>query len=154
MSNPLNISSATPILGLPMLIAGQAQKEFFVNQALSILDSLHPRAVFASLPAPPAQPAEGACYRITGPAVQEWTGCEGHIAIRIAGDWHTISPREGMRLFDIAAGQSLFFRESWQSAGSVAAPTGGTVVDSEARAAIHQLLDTLRHVGILADAGN
>lgn len=59
MSEPIVFPSATPALGLPLLVAGQAQKEFFVNQALGLLDALHARAVIASRPAPPAAAAEG-----------------------------------------------------------------------------------------------
>lgn len=150
MSNPLAFSTATPTLGLPMLIPGQAQKEFFVNQALSILDSLHPRAVVASQSAPPPQPADGACYRVTAPAIQEWEGCEDHVAIAIGGAWHFVPPRTGMRLFDSDADQSLFFRESWQAAEALAAPVGGTVVDLEARSAIAQLINVLRDSGLAA----
>ena len=150
MSNPLSFSSATQILGLPMLIAGQAQKEFFVNQALTILDSLQPGAVAASQPEPPSDAAEGACYRVTSPAGLAWEGCEDHLAVRVGGDWHFIPPREGMRLFDISADRSLFYREAWQDAGTASAPAGGTVIDAEARAGINRLIDALRAVGIFA----
>ena len=53
MSDPIAFPSTTPSIGLPLLIPGQAQKEFFVNQALCLLDALHMRAVTASQPAPP-----------------------------------------------------------------------------------------------------
>lgn len=149
MSNPLSFSSETSILRLPMLIPGQAQKEFFVNQALVILDSLHPQAVVASQPVPPADAPEGVCYRVTGPAEQEWEGCEDHIAVRIGGDWHFIPPREGMRMFDGGIDQFLLFRDSWQTTAPTTAPTGGTVVDIEARAAIGQVIDALRNAGLL-----
>lgn len=47
---------------------GQAQKEFYVNQSLAILDALAPRAVVASHSQPPADSVENACYPVTGPA--------------------------------------------------------------------------------------
>lgn len=148
MSSQSFFSSATQNLGLPMLIAGQAQKEFFVNQALAILDSLQPGTVAASQPEPPSNAADGACYRVTSPAGSAWEGCEDHLAVRVGGDWHFIPPREGMRLFDISADRSLFYREAWQHAGTASAPTNGTVIDIEARAAINQLIGALRTVGI------
>lgn len=150
MSDPLAFVSATPTLGLPMLIAGQAQKEFFVNQALSILDGLVTRTVIASQPAPPSDAAEGECYRVTAPAAQRWEGCEDHLAIRIGGDWHFIPPQDGMQVFDSNAAHILFFRSGWLAASPVAAPTGGSVVDLEARAAISQLIAALRDTGTFA----
>jgi Protein of unknown function (DUF2793) len=133
------------------MLSGQAQKEFFVNQALSILDSVQTGTVIASQPAPPSDVAEGACYRVTAPAVAAWEGCEDHLAVRIGGDWHFIPPREGMRLFDAEADHSLFFRESWQSADAALTPSNGTVIDIEARAAINQLIDALRTMGVFAN---
>lgn len=91
--------------------AGQAQKEFLVNQALAILDAFAPRAASASLPEPPSEPAEGDSFHVIAPASQTWAGCEDHIAIRISGAWHVIPPRDCMRLFDRAADHSLFFSE-------------------------------------------
>ncbi len=34
MSDPVQFEGATPRFALPLLFAGQAQKEFFVNEAL------------------------------------------------------------------------------------------------------------------------
>lgn len=150
MSNPIAFSSATPNLGLPLLFAGQAQKEFFLNHALAMIDALHPRAVLASQSAPPATAMEGDCYRVIAPATQAWEGCENHLALRIGGDWQFIPPREGMRLFDQAADQSLFYRSAWQSPATPAVPTNGTVIDVEARAAIGEVIAALRDAGLIA----
>lgn len=152
MSNPIAFSSATPNVGLPLLIAGQAQKEFFVNQALTIVDSLHPRAVLASMPTPPATAADGDCFRVTAPAAQAWEGCENHLAVRIGGDWHFIAPSDGMHLFDIAADSSLFFKTVWHVAVRPATPTNGAVIDVEARSAIEQLIAALYDIGVLPPA--
>lgn len=153
MSSPITFSSATPNVGLPLLIAGQAQKEFFVNQTLSILDILHPRAVIASQSAPPQDAAEGDCFRVTAPATQAWEGCDDHLAIRVGGDWHFIAPREGVRLYDRAANSSVFYRSGWHAVETPDAPANGTVIDAEARTAIAQLLSALRDIGIFAPEG-
>jgi hypothetical protein len=153
MSNPIAFSSATPNIGLPLLIAGQAQKEFFVNQALAILDAMHPRTVLDSQPAPPSTALDGDCYRVTAPATLAWEGCENHLAVRIGGDWHLTPPREGMRLYDRAANHSLFFRSGWQAAATPAIPSNGTVIDVEARAAIDQIIAALRDIGIFTPSG-
>lgn len=149
MSNPITFSSATPNTGLPLLIAGQAQKEFFVNQALSVLDALQPQAVNASQPLPPLDADEGDCFRVTAPAVQAWDGCEDHLAIRIGGGWHFVSPRSGMHVFDRTANQTLFFLSGWQIATTPIIPATGTVIDVEARTAIDQVIAALRDIGIL-----
>lgn len=150
MSDAVTFTSATPNIGLPLLLAGQAQKEFFVNQALAILDALHGQGVVASLAGPPSVAQDGESYRVTAPAVEAWEGCDNHIAVLIGGGWHFIAPREGMSVFDIAAGHALVFRSGWQRADAPAVPAGGTVIDAEARAAIGQLIQTLRSTGILA----
>jgi len=149
MSQPVIFSSATPNIGLPLLSSGQAQKEFFINQALGILDALHRNTVSASQPAPPATADEGACLRVTAPATGAWAGCEDHIAIRIGEDWHFVAPREGMRLLDSGADQTLFYAAGWQSAEAPPVPAAGTVIDSEARATLSQLIQALRTLAIL-----
>lgn len=130
--------------------AGQAQKEFFLNQALCLLDALHARTVTSSVPAPPSEPAEGACFRVASPATGSWTGREESIAVLIGGDWHFVPPREGMQIFDLAAGQQLVFRSGWIHMSAPAAPVGGAVIDSEARAAIATLTQALAALGIMA----
>ena len=40
MSLPVDFDTATARHGFPMLVAGQAQKEFFVNEALARIDAL------------------------------------------------------------------------------------------------------------------
>ena len=129
---------------------GQAQKEFFLNQALSILDALYPKAVLASQSAPPAVVAESACFRVTSPAIAAWAGNEDHIAVGIGGDWHFVAPREGMQVFDCDSGHWLVFRSGWRNAAAPVISAGGSVIDTEARAALTQLIGVLRHLGILA----
>jgi hypothetical protein len=150
MSDPIAFASSTPALGLPLLIAGQAQKEFFVNEALCVLDALNARAVTASQPAPPASPIAGASYRITAPATGAWAGHEDEVAMMIGGDWRFIGPAEGWLLFDQAAGQLVIYRSQWQPAALVAAPIGGSVIDIEARATLASLITALQGLGVLA----
>ena len=150
MSDPFVFPGSTPALNLPLLIAGQAQKEFFINEALSLLDALHARAVTASQPAPPASPSEGACYRVTATSTGSWTGQEGRLAVRVAGAWHFIPPAEGMLVYDRAAAAFVIYRSQWQPAAVVAAPSGGTVVDLEARGTLTALIAALRTMGVLA----
>lgn len=150
MSDPITLPSSTPALGLPLLIAGQAQKEFFVNQAICVLDALNAHVVTASLGVPPASPAEGACFRIVTPAAGAWSGQADSLAILAGGAWHFIAPIAGMQIFDQQAGHQLVFRAGWKHADAPAAPAGGSVVDTEARSAIGALIQSLVAVGMLA----
>ena len=150
MSDPIAIASTTPTMGLPLLIPGQAQKEFFVNQALCLLDALHARTVMASHPAPPQSPNEGDCFRVTAPSASAWAGHEGKLAVWIGGDWHFVAPREGTQVFDLSAGHSIVYRSQWESAAAPAEPTGGTIIDTQARVAITSLIQAMVAVGILA----
>jgi hypothetical protein len=150
MSEPFIFSSTTPTARLPLLVPGQAQKEFFLNQALSILDALCPQAVVASQGAPPAAIADSACFRVTSPASEGWAGNEDHLAIGIGGDWHFVASREGMQVFDADAGHWLVFRSGWRAAVAPVIAEGGSLIDTEARAALAQLIEALHHLGILA----
>jgi hypothetical protein len=150
MPDPIALASSTPTLGLPLLFAGQAQKEFFVNEALCLLDALHARAVIASQPAPPASVADGACYRVTSLATGPWAGEEDRLAIHVAGGWHFVVPAEGMIVFDRAAAGFVIYRSHWQPASVVAVPAGGAVIDVEARAALAGLIASLEIMGVLS----
>ncbi|MFM7378277.1 MAG: DUF2793 domain-containing protein [Erythrobacter sp.] len=150
MSDPIAFASSTTALGLPLLFAGQAQKEFFVNEALCVLDALHARAVTASQPSPPASAAEGACYRVTATATGAWAGQEDRLAVLVAGAWHFVAPAEGMVVFDRAAARMVIFRSQWQPAAVVAAASGGTVIDVQARAVLTALIAALVTTGVLA----
>ena len=150
MPDPFVFQSSTPALGLPLLFSSQAQKEFFVNEALCLLDALHARAVVASQAAPPASPAEGACYRVTAPATGAWTGHEDRLAVFVAGAWQFIAPTDGMVVFDRDAARLVIFRTQWQQASVVAAPTGGTVIDVQARSTLGALITALKSMGVLA----
>ena len=132
------------------MLAGQAQKEFFVNQALCLLDALHMHTVQASRSAPPEFAVESDCYRVKAPATGAWTGSEDRVAVLIAGEWHFIAPVHGMALYDQTADNMLVFRSGWKLAQAPALPTGGTVVDNEARAAIGALIQSLKALGVLA----
>lgn len=59
MSDPITYSTITPRLGLPMLFAGQSQKETTVNEALWQIDMLVGGAIEGELSSPPASPLAG-----------------------------------------------------------------------------------------------
>lgn len=151
MTEPL-FDSRTARLDLPLLFAGQAQKEAFVNEVCARVDALLHGAIEAEAATPPATPADGQCWLIASGASGAWTGRSGQIAARQSGNWLYFAPRDGMRLVNRATGQEIRFHTSWKAATRPAAPSGGATVDTEARAAISALLAALTTAGIIPPA--
>lgn len=152
MAVPLEFPSTTKNFSLPMLFSGQAQKEFFINQSLVVIDALLQRGVNDSLVAPPSDPEEGQCFRIKGGAADDWAGHDDELAVRVAGSWHFVLPLDGMCIFDRGAGAILYFNAGWQTATEPSAPSTGSTVDTEVRAALSELIEALRNVGIFANS--
>ena len=152
MADPTSFPSTTVNVALPLLFSGQAQKEFFLNQALATLDAIILWSVENTLSTPPINPQEGHCYLVSSNASGDWQGHDDQIAARVGGAWHFVGPVDGMEIFDRSLGQRLFFRTSWEAAAAHQEPAGGTVVDAEARAAIGEILNTLRNLGILPNS--
>lgn len=148
MSDPISFNSASPRFGLPMLYAGQSQKEFYVNEAHALLDALMHGSIEGVANAPPATPVDGTSWLVDSAPSGAWADQAGMIASRQAGNWLFTAPRDGMRLLNRANGQDMRFAASWQAPARPSSPTGGTTVDSQARVAIIQLLDALTNAGI------
>ena len=129
---------------------GQAQKEVFVNEAHALVDALLHCAIEAEDSSPPASPVDGGNWLVGAAPTGDWAGHAGELACRQAGNWIFVAPQDGMRVFDRARQQFLVYAGGWQAPSTPAQPTGGTVVDVEARAAIASLEIVLRHAGIIA----
>lgn len=162
--------SGTARIGLPFLSAGQAQKEVTHNAALQTLDSLVAGAVEEPPRAdPPATPAFGACYIVGTSPTGEWAGKPQYIAAFTSAGWQLLPPVEGMAVFVRSEGITALYRAgSWElgqvrassvliggqqvlgsRAAAIASATGGTSVDSEARAVVDQILGALRQHGLI-----
>jgi hypothetical protein len=150
MTDPVSFTSATPRFSLPLLFSGQAQKEFYVNEAHALADALLHAACEGEAADPPATPAEGQAWLVADSATGAWTGMDGKLASYQAGNWLFAAPNDGMRLFDRSTGQFIFFHGGWQRPVTPAGASGGTTVDSEARAAIADLVSALTQAGIFA----
>ena len=128
--------------------AGQAQREFFVNESLARLDLLIQPAVVGEIGNPPEEPEEGQCFLIAETAGGIWTGLDGNIAGWIAGEWVNAVPSEGMQLHDLSTATMLTYKGGWQRSTPIAEPSGGNTIDAEARSAIAALIATMRQHGV------
>ena len=149
MSQPLSFDVVSPRFGLPLLFAGQAQKEFFVNEAHALTDALLHCAIEGEAADPPSVPADGECWLVDVSASGAWLGQDGSIACRQAGNWLFVAPRDGMQVLNRSTGQVMLYSGGWAAAAAPASPAGGSTVDIEARAAIDDLIAALRLAGVL-----
>jgi hypothetical protein len=155
---------------LPFILPGQAQKEVFHNEALARLDAaLH--ACIADDPTAdaPADPMPGESWIIAAGAGGAWAGKTGQLATWTTGGWRFTSPVPGMAVWNIDAGYRLCWTGSAWSDGewpvstltiggqqvvgprleTVPSPSGGTIIDVEARAALDAVIVALRTHGLI-----
>lgn len=154
---------------LPYILPGQAQKETYHNEALATLDALiHPAVEGAATAAPPAAPAEGQCWLVASGASGSWLNQQDKIACWTSGGWRFLPPSPGMKLWDKTGAHWRHWTGSAWSDGrfpatrfviggqqvvgprlaSVPSPSGGTIIDAEARAAIDALIVALKSHGL------
>jgi hypothetical protein len=156
---------------IPLLAPGQAQKEFFHNEALERIACLI-CPVVEDIPqaAPPADPTIGACYLVGAEASGDWSGNDGSIACFTAGGWRFIEAVEGLSVtvratceplqwcagvweLGIARFQEVRIRGQTvlrERQPAIPNPAGGTIVDSECRAALTAVLNALRTHGMIS----
>ena len=137
---------------LPLLAVSQPEKEITHNEALVLIDALLHMSVEQTLSLAPAATDNdfGKCWLIGEGAGGLWANKSGHIALWV-GSWRFVAPVEGMRLWDKSSGcYCLYVASQWSSAPVILDPTGGTVVDSEARVALGMILQFFRGMGMFA----
>lgn len=142
--------STTPNFSMPLLHAAQAQKEITHNEALVLVDALLRGTAKGLLNDPESLSSEPGEAWIVGPEpVGLWSGQAARIAIFTEGGWRFATAPSGLELLDeTAAVRRRFDGSSWNDYPAIAVPTGGTVVDVEARAALALVLDALRQAGL------
>jgi len=161
----------TDRLGLPLLAAGQAQKEITHNEALTMLDITIAMMVERDdLVAPPASPGLGQCWIVAAGGSGDWLDRDGQIAGWTQAGWRFLAPRGGMRAWHGAHGHMVRFDgESWVSesaradgyyvedqrvvgaqAGAIPDVSGGSFQDAEARSSLNLVLAALRSHGLIA----
>ncbi len=156
---------------LPLLQPGQAQKELFHNEAITLLDLIAQAAVVdAGLDTPPDAPAPGQSWIVGATPTGDWAGHANAIAGWTDGGWRFILPAEGMTAWVEASALTARYRSGGWSIGPLTAtkmviageqvvgpraaaigdPAGGGVVDAESRTALAAILATLRSHGLIA----
>lgn len=150
MPDPVTFDSTSARFALPLLFVGQSQKEDFVNEALLMIDGLLHCAVEDQRSTPPSTPTDGQAWLVGTGATGAWAGQDGKIAIRQLGQWLFGAARDGIHLLNKASGQWMSrIGAAWHAPAAPAAPSGGTVVDVEARSALAALVSALRSAGVL-----
>lgn len=164
------MADTTPRFALPFILPGQAQKELFHNEALARIDlALHPAVEAAPVAEPPAGPAEGQCWIVGSPGSGDWEGRDGQLAMWSEGGWRFVAPAPGTIAWNRATSLPLLWDGAqWQDGAllcsrlvvngiqvvgarqaGVPSPSGGTIIDAEARAAINALTAALMSHGLI-----
>jgi len=155
---------------LPFILPGQAQKEAYHNEAISLIDAaLHASVEAGPLATPPADPSEGESWIVADGATGAWAGKADALACWTGGGWRFVSPVPGMSAWNLDLGYWLHWSgNSWSdgilpatalSIGGqqvvgprlpdVPSPSGGTVIDAEARDAVDAVIATLKSHGLI-----
>ncbi len=101
------MSDTSTHLGLPYLLAAQAQKHVTHNEALRLLDAMVQLSVLdRTRTTPPASPADGDRYLVASGATGLWAGWDLNVAFWVDGVWLRLVPRQGWLVW-IAAEQAF-----------------------------------------------
>lgn len=149
MTDTLSFSSSSPRLGLPLLFSGQAQKEVYVNEALSLVDAMAHCTIEGSATTPPASPTNGNNWLVASTATGDWAGQDGKIACWQSGNWLFVAPFDGLRVFNRSTHQFAYYSGGWKIPVAVIAPSDGTTIDTQARSTLANLISALQTAGIL-----
>ena len=164
--------TATARFALPLLHAGQAQKEMFHNEAITRVDLLlHPVVQDIGIDSPPPSPEPGETWIVGDAPTGDWTGHEGEIASWTDGGWRFVAPRAGMDIWAESLAQPLRYHagSGWEvgvitasrieidgvqvvgtQGDAIAAPAGGSTIDEPARTAIAAIISALQAHGLIA----
>ena len=107
------MSDTTTHLGLPFILAAQAQKHVTHNEALRLLDAMVQLSVLdRTRTTPPASPAEGDRHLVAAGATGLWAGWDLDIAFWVDGAWIRLAPRTGWLTWVAAEGLILVWTGS------------------------------------------
>ncbi len=147
--------STTSRLGLPFIVASQAQKEVTHNEALAMLDALvQAAAISIGSNTAPGSPVAGDCHVVGDTPTGDWLGQSQKLAYYTTG-WNFIAPWPGMTVW-VAAAETLYSYNGsgWGTSASV--PTllqnlsmlgVNTTADSTNKLAVSSEAVLLNHAG-------
>jgi hypothetical protein len=163
------MSETSARLALPFLVPGQAQKEFFHNEALARIDMiLCAAAESAGLTVPPVAPHPGQAWIAGAGASGAWSGHDHQLACWTENGWRFAAPVPGMAVWNKARALFTLWNGSGWTDGEVhaskviiegkqviadrqaaiASPSGGATVDVEARQVIAAICAALKSHGL------
>lgn len=119
---------------------------------------------------PPQSPIPGACYLIGDTPTGEWSQYAGHLAAFTGAGWRFVAPVVGLNVIVKSSGAiATYLPGGWDvgslrgsrlvvegeqvigaQAAAIANPAGGTIIDSEARTAVAEILSAMRQHGLIA----
>jgi hypothetical protein len=156
---------------LPLLAAGQAQKEITHNESLTLIDALVSPVVQSIAPASlPVSPQIGQCWIAGAGSSGAWIGKDLAIAIWTTGGWRFVGAYSGLAVWSVADAMMVRFDGAAWIKGSenattynvqgvrvlgmrqspITGPTGGATIDQEARVGLNAVLVALRNHGLIA----
>ena len=146
------MTDTTPRHLLPLLAAGQAQKEITHNEALLLIDVLIGGTVDAvGTDTPPEPRSVGQAWIVGAAPTADWVGHQHRLVAWTLGGWRSLALPPGATVRDAAGRLWLRSDGGWVGPATVAAPDGGSTVDAEARAAIAALRDCLSKYGMITE---
>jgi hypothetical protein len=164
------MSEASARFDLPFIIPGQAQKEMFHNEALARIDAaLHAVVEVPPLIQPPEVPEVGQSWILGSAPVGAWEGKADQLATWTAGGWRFVAPVPGMAVWCKSECVTLQWSGTGWTLGAIAcrrievggqqvvgdrqpavpSPSGGTIIDAEARSAIAAITAALMSHGLI-----
>lgn len=143
-----SIADSSARLGLPYIIASQAQKHLTHNEALAILETLvQPVVSDIAASEPPADPTEGDCVVVGTGATGAFSGQDTKIAAWIAADWHFHAPQSGWSVVRGSDGQIFVY-----GASGWAAPTAPSTQDNLAQVGINAAASSTNRLTVASNA--
>nr|WP_246347112.1 DUF2793 domain-containing protein [Sphingomonas jinjuensis] len=98
---------------------------------------------------PPVAPVIGQCWIVGTAPVGAWLGRAKAIAGWTAGGWRFQGPRGGMTALRAVDGALLRYDgAAWRVPPVVTPPSGGAMIDLEARNLLQSLIEILRGAGL------